>query len=202
MVIYPRLLCKSSEFWNERKRKEEKRKEEKRKRERERLRIEEEERRERERLRIEEEERRAKERDMKRVYKNHKHDMEKIRQLTEENKSLKCENNSLNLKINNFERMVVFQEELKQKAKYYKDKYLDLSKMTEALRKEVRKTGDLERETFAQREGDTSLICSVCKENRLVGESIEEKFELMHDQIKAIRNFSRRYVSEYNRSRV
>ena len=149
-------------------------------------------------MRVEEEEekRRAKEREKKEI-------QEKIRKLTEENESLKRNNNLLNQRIEKLNRRtVVFQDELKQKVKYFKDKYYCASKMIEALRKEVRKTGDLERETFAQGEVDTSLICSVCEENRLVGESIEEKFELMHDQIKAIRNFSRRYVSEYNRRRV
>ena len=147
-------------------------------------------------MRVEEEEkRRAKEREKKEI-------QEKIRKLTEENESLKRNNNLLNQRIEKLNRTVTFQEELKQKVKYFKDKYYCASKMIEALRKEVRKTGDLERETFAQREEDTSLICSVCEENRLVGESIEEKFELMQDQFKAIRNFSRRYVSEYNRRRV
>ena len=141
---------------------------------------------------MEEEKRRAKEREKKEI-------QEKIRKLTEENESLKRNNNAF---IQTFERMVAFQDELKQKVKYYRDKYYSASKLIEATRKEVRLTEHLERETFAQREVDTSLNCSVGEENRRIEGSTKEKFESMHEQYKIIRKFKTRGATQYNRRKV
>ena len=139
---------------------------------------------------------------MIRIKENLRQCEEMNRILTVKNESLTCNNNLLNQRIKELKRTATFQEELKSKVKYYKDKYYCASKTIEAMRKEVRKTGDLGRETFAQREVDTSLICSVCEENRLMGGSIKEKFESMHDQFKIIRKFSNRGGSKYIRRRV
>ena len=126
---------------------------------------------------------------MKRVFENHKNDREKMRRLIEENESLKSENNLLTGRINNFKKIKEFPNKLKQKVKYYRDKYHDISKMIESMMKEVNQTGILEN-ICAKREVNTSQKCRICEENQKIEESVKEKFESMKEQFKIIKKFS------------
>ena len=151
-----------------------------------------------ERLRVKEEQkkRRSKELEMKRIKENSRKQKEKILMLTVKNESLTCNNNLLNQKIKELKRITILKNELLQKEKYYRDKYLDVSKMIEALRKKVKQTENSKKETSVQREVNTGLDCSVCEENLNIKESIKEKFESMNDQYKIIQKFRKKRTTK------
>ena len=142
---------------------------------------------------------------MKRIREDLRQCKKKIQRLTEENKSLKRSKNSLAQKIKNYENMLVFQVELKQKVKYYRDKYHNALEMIEKARKEVKQTGNLEEES-AQKGLETSLKCSLCGETRNLKGADKEKYESMHAQFKIIQKFKingaknkkKREVYKYN----
>ena len=127
--------------------------------------------------------------------------MEKIQKLIEENESLKRNNHCLTQKIERFENILAFQVQLKQQAKYFKDKYYSALKMTEELRKEVKNINNLEKKTIGEKEVNISQKCSFCGEIPEMKKSIEETFEYMHGQYQIIRKFTNRRATQKKNTR-
>ena len=142
------------------------------------------------RRKIEEEWRIREEQKMKRIRENPKEYLKKFQKLTAQNESLKRKNNSLSQQVKRFESILIYQDELRQKVKYYKNKYIRVSKSRESTRKEVGQAADLEKKSSAQTEMNISRKCSFSGETGKIKGSIKEKFESMNEQYQIIRKFS------------
>ena len=104
--------------------------------------------------------------------------------------NLKGSSNDITQQNKSLEQMKVIKIELKQKVKYYKDKYLSALKMMESEKKDVRKTDNVEEKISAQREVNSSQNCTVSEKTRRMEGSIKERFESMSEQYKIIRKFT------------
>ena len=151
----------------------------------------------------EEEKRRVEEEfEMNRIRTNPRKYMEKTQRLTAENKNLKYNNTSLTQTIKKFERILVLQKEMRQKVKFYRDKFHNASKINNAMRKEIKQVDNLENIEITQVDVRTSQKCSDCEENRKLGEFVKEKFESMNEKYKIIRKFTHRRVTEKQSRKV
>ena len=138
---------------------------------------------------------------MKRIRENPRKYMEQIQKLIKENKSLKSNNHCLTQKVERLENVLVLQVQLKQKAKYFKDKYYSALKMAEELRKEVGSNNNLEKQTGLLKEVNIHQKCSFCGEIPEKKKSIKETFEYMHGQYQIIRKFTNRRATQEKKTR-
>ena len=129
---------------------------------------------------------------MKRIQEILRRYKENIQRLTEENESLKCSNKSLTLKIKKYENMQIFHEEQKYKklVKYYKDKLYSVSKVIEAMRKEVKESRNLEERTSLHLKMESDQISNFSEETQRMHVSIKEKYESLNEQYTMIRKFT------------